>query len=250
MSTGRGRVRIEDGPKRIRVQLGGEWVADTTRVKLVWEVPYYPTYYFHPRDVDFDLLVGAGDTYRSPSRGVAELYTVKAGASAAEKAARVWTGAEFEELVGYVSFTWHAMDAWFEEDVEVFVHPRDPYTRIDILQSSRHVEVVVDGVTIADSHQPRLLFETNLPTRYYVPKIDVRMDLLTSTTTATACPYKGEAEYWSVAAGEKSFDDLVWSYPRPLAESIDIAGYLSFYNEKVDIYVDGELEERPATKFA
>jgi len=249
MSSQRGRVRVEDGPKRVRVQLGGVWVADTTRVKLVWEIPYFPTYYFHPDDVALDSLVATGESYRSPSRGSADLYTVKAGGSEAENAARVWTGAEFDEIDGHVSFKWAAMDAWFEEDEEVFVHPRDPYSRIDILQSSRHVEVVVNGVKVADSHQPRFLFETNLPTRYYLPKTDVRMDLLTPTDTMTACPYKGNAEYWSVEADGERFEDIVWGYRFPLAESISVAGYVCFYNEKVDTYIDGELEERPKTKF-
>ena len=142
------------------------------------------------------------------------------------------------------------MDAWFEEDEEVFVHARDPYTRIDILPSSRHIEVVVNGVKVADSHQPRLLVETGLPTRYYLPKTDVRMDLLTSTDTTTQCPYKGEAEYWSVTADGETFDDIVWGYRTPVEESMRAAGLVSFYNEKVDTYIDGVLQDRPKSVFA
>jgi uncharacterized protein (DUF427 family) len=142
------------------------------------------------------------------------------------------------------------MDAWFEEDEEVYVHPRDPYTRVDILPSSRHVEVVVNGVKVADSHQPRLLFETGLPTRYYLPLVDVRLDLLHPSSSTSRCPYKGTASYWCVEAGDQTVEDLVWIYRTPVQESVRIAGLACFYNEKVDVYVDGELQERPHTKFS
>ncbi len=142
------------------------------------------------------------------------------------------------------------MDAWFEEDEEVFTHPRDPYTRVDILASSRHVRVEVDGVTVAESASPRLLFETGLPVRYYLPKTHVRMDLLTPTESVSHCPYKGTARWWSVHAGDSVHEDLAWSYPAPLPESVKIAGLIAFYNERADIYVGGVLQERPSTKFA
>src|SRR5690606_20200851 len=118
--------------------------------------------------------------------------------------------------------------------------------RVDVLSSSRHVRIEVNGVTVADSRSPRLLFETGLPTRYYLPKTDVRLDLLEPTDTVTHCPYKGTAEYWSVN-GEK---DLAWSYRTPLPESEKIAGLIAFYDEKVDVYVDGVRQDRPTTKFA
>lgn len=246
----RGRVRVEDGQKRIRVYLGGEVVADSRRIKLVWEKPYYPVYYFPEADVRSDLLVDTGETHRSPSRGTATISTVKAGGAEAADAARAWREAEIEEIADHVSFDWKAMSAWFEEDEEVFVHARDPYTRVDILQSSRHVEVVIGGVKVADSHQPRLLFETGLPVRYYLPKTDVRLDLLTPTDTRTECPYKGTARYWSVDAGGTRHLDIVWGYQAPTLESIQIGGYLCFYNEKVDTYVDGELQDRPKAMFS
>ncbi len=250
MSGARGRVKVENGLKRVRTYLGGVPIADSTRVKLVWEKPYYPTYYFPPEDVQMEYLVATGETTRSPSRGTAVIHTVKTARAEAPGAASVWSEAKIDEIGGYVSFDWGAMDRWFEEEEEVYVHARDPYTRIDVLQSSRHIEVVVNGVKVADSHQPRLLFETGLPVRYYLPKTDVRLDLLTPSDTRTSCPYKGTAEYWSVTAGGETFDDIVWGYTTPLAESIEVAGYVSFYNEKVDIYVDGELEERPRTVFS
>jgi uncharacterized protein (DUF427 family) len=214
-------VRIEPGAKRIRAYLGGEAVADTTSPMLVWEIRYYPAYYFPAADVRTDLL--------RP-----EHYEEGAG----------------EKLRGLIRLEWDAMDAWFEEDEEVFTHPRDPHTRVDILRSSRHVRVEVDGETIAESTSPTLLFETGLPVRYYLPKTHVRMDLLTPTDSVTRCPYKGQAEWWSVRGGEGVREDLAWSYRTPLPESQKVAGLVSFYNEKVDLYVDGVLQGRPKTKFS
>jgi len=246
----RGRVKVENGLKRVRVYLGGVPVADSTRVKMVWEKPYYPTYYFPPEDVHRDLLVATDESKRSPSRGTATVHDVVTERATAPGAAFVWDDAKIDEIAGYVSFVWHAMDHWFEEEEEVYVHARDPYTRIDVLQSSRHIEVVVNGEKVADSHQPRLLFETGLPVRYYLPKTDVRMELLTPTDTRTHCPYKGTASYWSVTAGGETFSDIAWGYTAPFAESAGIAGYIAFYNEKVDTHVDGDLEERPRTVFS
>ena len=173
----RGRVRVEDGQKRVRVYLGGELVADSLSLKYVWEKPYYPTYYFPPADVQMDVLVPTGESYRSPSRGTASVHTVKAGDEEAVAAARVWEDAEIEELAGYVSFNWSSMSNWFEEDEEVYVHARDPYSRVDVLQSSRHVEVMIEGVKVADTHQPRLLFETGLakPAEAIDGKIQARL---------------------------------------------------------------------------
>ncbi len=244
--TNRGRVRVERTAKRVRTYLGGRVVADTTSALLVWEVPYYPAYYFPLADVDESALKPSGATRHSPSRGEAVVYTVTSGSAEAVDGALAYPDSPLEQIRGHVRFDWDAMDAWFEEDEEVFVHPRNPYTRVDILSSSRHVRVEVDGVTVADSHSPRILFETGLPARYYLPKTDVRLDLLEHTDTVTHCPYKGSAEYWTVN-GQK---DLAWSYRTPLPESEKVAGLVAFYNEKLDIYVDGELEERPKTMFS
>ena len=246
----RGRVRVENGPKRVRTYLGGELVADTIRPKLVWEVPYYPAYYIPEQDVRMELLSPTDRREQSPSRGEARYFSVKSGRRVAVDAA--WTHPEspMTELRGLVRFDWEAMDAWFEEDEEVYVHPRDPYSRVDILPSSRHVEVVVNDVKVADSHQPRLLFETGLPTRYYLPQVDVRLDLLRPSETTSRCPYKGTANYWSVEAGDQVVEDLAWVYRTPVQESVRIAGLACFYNEKVDLCVDGVLEERPHTKFS
>ncbi len=246
----RGRVRIKEGQKRVRVYLGGEVVADTINVKLVWEWPYYPTYYFPVSDVNTELLVSTGETHHAPSRGESQVFTVRAGDREAAGAARWYTESPLEDIRGHITFDWKAMGSWFEEDEQVYVHPRDPYTRIDILQSSRHVEVFVEGTKVADTHQPRLLFETGLPVRYYIPKTDVRRDLLEPTELRTDCPYKGTANYYSIEIDGERHENIVWSYRNPVRESTPVAGYVSFYNEKLDIYVDGELEERPKTHFS
>ena len=246
----RGRVRVEDGPKRVRVMFGGEVLADTTRVKLVWEKPSYPTYYVPAADVRTDVLVDTGETNHSPSRGDAKLHTIKVGDREAVAAAWWYEDSPIDGLAGTIRFQWDAMDAWFEEDEEVYVHPRDPHSRVDVLQSSRHVRVEVDGVTVAESRQPRLLFETGLPTRYYLPKTDVRLDLLTPTEHHTQCPYKGTASYYSLEVNGTTYDNFVWWYQHPALESVKVAGSVAFYNEKVDLYVDGELQARPRTPFS
>jgi uncharacterized protein (DUF427 family) len=245
----RGAVRVQRGAKRIRAYLGGELVADTIRPLLVWEVPYYPTYYFPAEDVRGELLHADGALVHSPSRGDGEALTVTAGGREAPAAAVRYEDSPIEELRGTIKLDWQAMDAWFEEDEEVYTHARDPYTRVDILASSRHVRVEVDGVTVAESTSPRLLFETGLPVRYYLPKTHVRMNLLQPCDVVTHCPYKGRAESWSVRAGGDLHENVAWSYPAPLPESQKIAGLIAFYNEKVDIFLAGELQRRPRTKF-
>jgi uncharacterized protein (DUF427 family) len=247
--TRRGRIRLEPGAKRVRAFLGGEVVADTARPVLVWEVPYYPTYYVPLADVRAELWPDGGRVH-SPSRGDGRTFSVRAGGREAPGAALRYPASPLHELRDLVRLDWHAMDAWFEEDEEVFTHPRDPYTRVDILASSRHVRVEVGGATIAESTSPRLLFETGLPVRYYLPQTHVRLDLLIPSETVTHCPYKGRAEHWSVQAPDGVHADLAWSYGAPLPESQKIAGLIAFYNERVDIHVDGVLQQQPHTKFS
>jgi len=244
----RGRVKIEPGGKRIRGYIGGELVFDTTTPMLVWEVPYYPAYYIPADDVRAELTPN-GETASSPSRGVAECLDVRVGDDQKVSTAWRYPRSPLEQLRNLVRFEWDAIDEWLEEDEPVYTHPRDPYTRVDILRSSRHVQISVDGVTVADSARPTILFETGLPPRYYLPLTDIRMDLLQPSETHTHCPYKGEASYWSLELDGSSRQDFVWTYRSPLAESQKVAGLACFYNEKVDLRIDGELQERPKTKF-
>ena len=250
MAEQRGQVRTEPSHKRVRVYLGGEQIVDTTEALYVWEHPHYPQYYLPASDFADGVLVPSDRTERSPSRGTARYFTVRAGGVEAVEAGWSYDDSPMEELRGRVRLEWGAMDAWFEEDEEVFVHPRSPTTRVQILPSSRHVVVSVDGVVVADSHRPTFLYETHLPRRTYLPKLDVRMDLLVPTDSSSACPYKGTASYWSVNVNDAVHDDLAWSYATPLPESEGVAGLVCFYDEFVDVTVDGEPQERPTTPFS
>ncbi|HEY0934148.1 MAG TPA: DUF427 domain-containing protein [Trebonia sp.] len=245
----RGTVRVEPGAKRVRAYLAGRLVADTRTPSLVWEIPYYPAYYLPLGDVKAEL-VATGKTEHSPSRGDGEVYDVVVDGAVAAGAAKRYPDSPLPELRGLVRFEWAAMGEWLEEDEPVYTHPRSPYTRVDILASSRHVRVAVDGVTVANSSRPFILFETGLPPRYYLPLVDVRTDLLTPTATVTHCPYKGAASYWSVDTGYGPHPDLAWVYRSPLPESQKVAGLACFYDEKVDVYLDGGLQDRPRTHFS
>ena len=244
-----GRVRVERSRKRVRVYLGGALVADTEAPWLVWENPHFPTYYIPRADIGAELIP-AGPGPHSTSRGDSETFDVKVATAVAAGGARLYPTSPLEPLRDAVRLEWDAMDEWLEEDEPVYTHPRDPYHRIDILASSRHIEVAVDGVAVADSRQPRILFETGLPPRYYLPLTDVRLERLRPSASVTHCPYKGAATYWSVEIGDTVHPDLVWIYRAPLAESQKIAGLACFYNEKVDLRVDGVAQDRPRTPFS
>lgn len=231
--------KIIPSARWVRAQFGGEYIVDSKRPVYVWEHDKYPTYFFPKEDVRMNLLAEAGQT---SSRA---FWTVRVNGDQVERAA--YTYPNEPDLEGYLTLKWHQMDHWFEEEEEVFVHARDPFKRVDVMPSSRHVRVEIDGETVTDTKRPFLLFETSLPTRYYIPREDVNMEYLTPTDTHTACPYKGIASYWNVKIGDKVYKDLVWSYPDPILEMPKIKGLLCFFNEKVDLYVDGELQERPQT---
>lgn len=238
MSERRGRVRTEPGHKRIRTYLGGQLVADTTRPLLVWESPRYPTYYF-PREDVLATLESTGSTERSPSRGTAEHLDVRVGDGHAAAAASSYTEPEIDALHGHVRFAWELMDAWFEEDEQVFFHARDPYVRIDALRSTRRVTVELDGVVLADSRSPVILYETGHVPRHYLPATDVRRDLLERSERGTHCPYKGSTVYYHARIDDTVVTDLAWSYPTPFAESLPIAGLICFPAERVTLTVEG-----------
>jgi len=242
------RVRVEPNPRWIRGVAAGRTIVDSRAARYVWEVPYYPAWYFPIGDVTATMLANGG-TVRSPSRGEGTRYDLTTDGLTLPDAAWRHLDSPIEELRDLVRIEWDAVDSWFEEDVEVFVHPRNPDVRVDALASSRHVVVSIDGQVLADSTRPTVLYETGLPPRYYLPKSDVRMDLLTPTASSTACPYKGWASYWSVDVGGVTHEDLGWSYRTPLPESAAIAGLVCFYNEKVALELDGVTLDRPHTKF-
>ena len=239
-------VRVEASPRWVRGFFNGEPIVDSKRVIVVYGARRLATYFFPTDDVRMDLLRPA-ETQSTPGE---RRLTLELNGRTIEDIAWTYTDLDGEraQLRDYIAFEWRKVDAWYEEDDEVFVHPRDPYHRVDVLNSSRHVKVVIGGQVVAETRQPRLLFETGLRTRYYIPKVDVRMDLLEPTATVTQCPYKGNATYWSARIGDQVYPDIVWSYPFPIPECTKIANLLSFYNEKTEIYVDGELEQTPARR--
>jgi uncharacterized protein (DUF427 family) len=246
-------IHISQSPRHLRVLFGGETIADSKRVKLLREADALPVYYFPKEDVRCDLLDPGDHRASSPCKGDATYWTAQVGGKKAQDAA--WSYAnplpDAAGLKDHFAFEWDKMDAWYEEDEEIFVHPRDPFKRVDALKSSRHVRIVIDGQTVADTRRPRLLFETNHPVRYYISQQDARMDMLVPSATKSRCPYKGAASYWSIRSGDQLFDDMVWGYMDPIPECPKIKGLLCFFQERgADIYVDGELIPPPQTKWA
>ena len=235
------QLRHEPTDKRIRATFGDEPVVDSTRAMLVWEPGrIVPSYAVPVEDVAGSFLPAAA----RPADG--EPLDLRVGDETRE-------GVGFRladpDLDGYVILDFRSFDKWFEEDELNVGHPRDPFKRIDILHSSRHVRVELDGELLAETTRPRLLFETSLPMRVYMPREDVRAELRPSAKQ-TYCAYKGRASYWSLDAAGAERPDLVWSYEDPLREAAEITGLVAFFNEKVDIMVNGERSERPRTQWS
>jgi uncharacterized protein (DUF427 family) len=240
---------IEPAPRRVRAFLAGQKVFDTTRAMYVWEWPFYPQYYIPLADVDESVLVDEAHPQRL-HRGTARRHGLRAGTESRPGVAQVYTDDALEGLAGTVRFEWAALDAWFEEDEQVFVHPRSPYVRVDAIRSNRTVRVESGGAVLAESDCPIMVFETGLPTRYYLSRTDINFEHLVHSDTVTECPYKGTtSDYWSIEVDGERHEDLAWSYNFPTRQLPPITGLVAFYNEQVDIWLDGELLERPVTHF-
>ncbi|MFL6072260.1 MAG: DUF427 domain-containing protein [Mycobacteriales bacterium] len=241
---------LEPCPRRVRGYLGGRPVFDTTRAVYVWEWPAYPQYYIPRADIDPAVLVDEEHPQKL-SRGTAARYGLSTGDVSRSGALRVYGDDALEGLAGMARFEWDALDAWYEEDEQIFVHPRNPYSRVDAIRSTRRIRVELDGTVLAESASPVMVFETGLPTRYYVNRTDVDFTRLRPTDTATACPYKGRTSgYWSAVIGDTVHSDIAWTYDFPTAPLLPIAGLIAFYNEKVDTHLDGELLPRPTTQWS
>ena len=236
-------VAFEPSPKHVRVVANGKTVADSLCAGLLLETGHHPVYYFPRDDVRTELLEPTNHRTQCPYKGDASYWTLRAGNRAIENA--VWSyehpKAIAARIKGLLALDWDKVDHWFEEDEEVFGHARDPYHRVDVRPSTREVRVVFGKETIALTRRGLFLFETGLPTRYYVPPGDVRMEFLSPTRKTSTCPYKGQASYWTIRVGGREAENAVWSYPEPLPECPRIKGYLCFYAEKVDLLeVEGE----------
>ena len=241
---------IESVPRRIRAVHDGQVVVDTLEARYVWEWANYPQFYLPRQDVREGLLV-TDDRMEDTPLGSVRWYWLASGGIVGAPAARLVVSSEHPRLIDTYRFDWDALDRWFEEDEEVFVHPRNPYSRVDALRSTRPVRIALDGVVLAESSSPVMVFETGLPTRYYLNRTEVDFEHLVPSETVTRCPYKGTATgYWSAVVGATTHHDLAWSYDFPTRQLLPIAGLVAFYNEKVDTYVDDVLLERPRTHFS
>jgi uncharacterized protein (DUF427 family) len=267
-----GDLRYEPTAKRVRAELDGVVVVDSDRAVLVWEPRrVVPTYAVPTADVHGELVPASAAPPPQPGTAVGfavpdltslpvldpripfDVHTTD-GERVELRAAggtRALSGFRPEDpaLAGFVVWDFAGADRWLEEDEEVVSHPRDPFHRVDVRASSRHVQLFLDGQLLADSTHPRLVFETMLPVRYYLSPEDVRADLR-SSDTRTWCAYKGQASYWSVAMGDRVVPDLVWSYPEPAADAAELGGCLAFFDERLDVVVDGVPRERPVTPWS
>lgn len=232
---------VQAGQRRVRAFSQGELVVDSVAPLLVWEHGFFPQYFFDEADLEVDVA-SAGPGPRSKVLGESELLNVHIGGRVLPKAARRFPSAPVEAMRGAVTLIWSDFDTWLEEDEVVHTHPRSPYVRVDALASSRHVVIRLAGEVVADSRRPVVLYETGLQARYYLPRVDVRMDLLTATDTQSHCPYKGTAGYWSLRVGETELTDIAWGYVTPLPEAVKVAGLVAFWPEKsaeLEVTVDG-----------
>lgn len=211
-----GLLYLEESPKWIRGLRGGETLVDSRKPRLLHEHDRLPVFWFPRDDVRLDALGDRAHTSDEPL------------------------------LEGLVRVDWDAMDEWLEEDERLIGHPRDPYSRIDVRETSRHVRVTIAGEVVAESRRTKVLFEAGLPERWYLPREDVRMDLLEERDSQTVCAYKGFASYWSVSDEA----DIAWTYLEPEHDALPVRGMVAFFNERVELEVDGEKRERPRTQWS
>jgi uncharacterized protein (DUF427 family) len=249
-------VNTELSDKWVRAFVGGTAVVDSRAPVLYYEDSFpVPGYAFRKSDVRTDLLRLNPDGptgwhfFFQPKGPVTQWFDLEVEGRVIPHAAWIRDDAKLHDLI---IFSWQpgVLDRWLEEDEEVAGHPRDPHKRVEALASSRHITVSVDGVILADSNSPVLLFETDLPTRYYFPRKDVKLDALAPSANTSLCPYKGEADqYWNVIGNVEAIN-VAWSYTAPFPAVEKIAGRVAFYNELVDITLDGVIMDRPVSPFS
>lgn len=237
---------------RVRAMFEGETVVDSLNTRLLHETARLPVFYFPLADVREDLLEPSATSVDMPGKGVASYRSLTVGDRTVAEAAWVFEEPppEASFLSGHVGFEWSALDEWFTEDEQVLGHPRDPYSRIEVLKSTRHVRVSLGDELLADTRRCKLLYESNLPPRFYIPPEDVRTEHLVASPSRSRCAYKGSASYWHVRIGDDLVDDLVWSYRDPDHDAKQVADLFCFFNERVDLEVDGVLSDRPQTQWS
>ncbi len=244
-----GVMFIEPFAPRIRGSVGDDTVVDSTSSWMLHEHGQLPVLYFPTIDVRMDMLEPNGNRSRSPGKGDAVHYRLTAGDRPVEEAGWAFPEPEMDGLAGLIAFYMPTMTSWRQEDEPLLGHARNPYHRIDVFDTSRHVRVLVNGRMIAETARARVLYETGLPPRWYLPPEDVDATLLTASPTRSTCAYKGHARYLAVRAGDTIEADLAWVYDEPLPDAARVAGYHCFWNERVDLEIDGEPVARPVTEF-
>ena len=270
LASGLDELRYEPTGKRIRAMLGGGTAVDSTRAVLVWEPRrIVPSYAIPAGDIRGELAPAAAASSDTPGVGAQmpalsgrpvltpadpfAAHTAEGQVMDVRALGQDRPGAGFRladpDLAGYIVLDFGAFDGWLEEDEPNVAHPRDPFHRIDVLPSSRHVRLELGGQVLAESSRPMLLFETMLPVRYYLPREDIRAELVPSDTR-TYCAYKGQASYWSVTVGGQAVPDIAWTYQQPLHDAEQVRDLTAFFDERVDVVVDGERRERPITPWS
>ena len=240
---------IEGVHPRIRCVASGETVVDSDHAMLLHETGRLPVYHFPLAEVRMDLLEETGE--REPSaRGELAWHRLTIGERVVPRAAWTYPEPAAGFLEGLIAFRWDALDEWFAEAEQLFGHPKDPYSRIDVCRTTRRVRVLLDGEVLADSRRARVLYEAALPPRWYLPAEDVDTARLVPSGHLTRCAYKGAAHYWHVRVGGELVPDLVWSYPDPEHDAEPVRDRLCFFSEKVDIELDGVIEKRPTTQWS
>jgi uncharacterized protein (DUF427 family) len=247
-----GLLYLEPVPRWIRGIVGDVTVIDSRSARMLHEQGRLPIYLFPREEVRSDLLEPSKTRTDSENKGGARWWHLRVDDELAEDAAWEWhdppPGAP--PLAGLLGFRWDALERWLEEDEEAIVHARDPYHRVDVLDTSRRLRISLEGEILAETTRGKVIFETGLPPRWYVPREDVREELLVPSEKRTGCAYKGFASYWSVRLGDRVEEDLVWTYREPRHDAVRIKDYLAFFNERTDIEVDGEQLERPTTQWS
>lgn len=233
------RHHVAPAAKRVRGMVDGAWVFDTTSALYLWEHPYYPQYYIPDEDVFAEMLLDDGET-ATDGRGLHQRYSIRTAGGRRPGAGMQVVETEVDGILGWWRFVWSSIDHWFEEDEEIFVHPRSPYVRVDAIASSRPVRVEAGGVVLASTGSSVVVFETGLPPRYYLPKTAIDWSSLSPSGLVTACPYKGVTSgYWHVEVGGRTLTDVAWSYGFPTRQVLPIAGLVAFDDEQVDVVVEG-----------
>ena len=245
---GTDQILLTPVPERVQAFVGEVAVVDTVGAQLMREPGRLPVYYFPASDVRSDLLVPSATVSTSPRKGAASYWSVQVEGRLVPDA--LWSypagPAGGPDLTGLMAAYWKKMDAWYVGEQPALAHARDPDHTVETQQGACHVRVSAGGQVLAETDRPVLLAETHLPVRYYIPKADVRLDLLVPTDTVTACAYKGRADQWWAAGGR----DVAWCYAVPAREHQLIADYVCFFQERVDVEVDGHLLDRPRTPWS